>query len=56
MSRPYELLEILRFNAIYRDIFRELNPAERQRAEQFVDRLIDGVASPAYVPRIFGVV
>jgi Transposase domain (DUF772) len=56
ISPPYELSEILRFNAIYREIFTDLNPAERQRAEQFVERLIEGAASPAYVPRIFGVV
>lgn len=56
MSRPYELREILQFNAIYRDLFEQLNAAERQRAEQFVEHLIDGAASPDYVPRIFGVV
>jgi transposase len=56
MSTPYQLADILRFNAIYRQVYSELNPAERQRAEQFVDRLIDGVACRSYVSRIFGVV
>ncbi len=56
MSSPYELREILRFNAIYREIFHELNPAERQRAEQFVEQLIESVACPSYIPKIFGVV
>lgn len=56
MSSPYELRDIKRFNAIYREIFAHLNAAERQRAEHLVERLIEGVASPDYVPMIFGVV
>lgn len=56
LSPPYELRDILQFNAIYREVFDQLNPAERRRAEQFVERLIDGAASPAHIPRIFGVV
>ena len=56
MSRPYQLKEILRFNAIYREVFNALNAAEKQCAEQFVERLIDGVACATYIPKIFGVV
>jgi IS5 family transposase len=56
MSRPYQLRDILRFNAIYREVFDVLNAAEKQRAEHFVERLIDGVACPSYVPKILGVV
>lgn len=56
MPSPYQLPDILRFNAIYRQVYSDLNPAERKRAEEFVDRLIEGAASSSYVPRIFGVV
>ncbi|MFO1419019.1 MAG: transposase [Methylotetracoccus sp.] len=56
MAAPYQLPDILRFNAIYRRVYSDLNHAERKRAEEFVDRLIEGAASSSYIPRIFGVV
>ncbi|WP_139557461.1 transposase [Methylotetracoccus oryzae] len=56
MARPYELEPILEFNRIYRNVFHELNPAERRVAERYVERLIGSVADPGYIPRIFGVV
>jgi IS5 family transposase len=53
---PYGLREISQFNAIYKQIYTHLNPAEKHRAEKFVEAMLEGIESPDYASKIFGVV
>jgi hypothetical protein len=56
IERPYGLSEIFRFNAIYRELYPDLSQPERLKAEQYVDKLIEGVEEPTYAAKIYGVV
>ncbi len=56
LERPYGLLAILRFNRAYEAVYWRLGTEERRRAEEFVDKLIEGVERSELKARIFGVV
>lgn len=53
---PYVLQDILKFNSIYKEAYPSLTREEKRRVEEFVDKLIEGVASDKLVTKIFGVV
>jgi len=53
---PYGVKEISQFNAIYRQLYPHMNPAEKHRAEKFVEAMLEGVESPDHASKIFGVV
>jgi len=56
LSAPYTGDDIARFNLAYKYIYGRLSPAERRRAEEFVDTLIAGVERKELAQSIFGVV
>jgi hypothetical protein len=54
---PYQLKDILAFNAIYRRSYSRLTRWEKRRVEnEFVEALIHGVEAPKLKSKIFGVV
>jgi hypothetical protein len=53
---PYSFHDIIKFNTLYRYAYPVLSREEKRRVEEFVDKLIEGVESPALTRKIFGVV
>ena len=53
---PYTLDHIAEFNAIYRRVYPRLGGAERRKAEELVDHLVEHVANPKWASKIYGVV
>ena len=56
LEKPYGLPDILLFNRTYQSVYGLLGKEEKQRAEELVDALIEGLESRKLKSRIFGVV
>lgn len=56
LAMPYTKHDIRAFNAIYRCIYRSLSREERNRAEEMVDLMIEGLENPQLAEMIYGVV
>jgi hypothetical protein len=53
---PYTLNHIQDFNRLYQRLYPVLDPGDRVRAEEWVDRMIDNVERKEWASRIYGVV